>query len=384
MRYSNHDATMMKIDKTNLDEVSMLRQLEKWQIDFSPFELVSVQVLFDKNFVCSPDALIRLQWSGKAFNFSVQSKTRSDSLKVVKVAIEQASRYAQNVNDTQYYPMIYVPYLSSKAVDMLKDTQVCGVDLCGNLFITIPGEVYVERIGKPNRFPSSAPIKNIYQNNSSLVPRLFLLQPRFDSITAVVRELKHRNGILTQATVSKICQSLEKDLIIEKREIRNLKKTFLIQPETLLANLTKGYVSPIIRQRTRAKLRISRDDLVKRLIQWSRATKEKIVQTGIVSCTMYTIMVREEMTAFYCSNVERLLSEHQGILEETNRFADVELFETNDQTVYFDERESLCASPIQSYLELMQGDKRDRQGAETIAQNLLEEIRQSLKKQENN
>ena len=65
------------------------------------------------------------------------------------------------------------------------------------------------------------------------------------------------------------------------------------------------------------------------------------------------------------------------MFEETERFANVQLMETGDNTAYFDiRRESkiLSASPIQTYLELMSGDKRDRETAEQVAENILESV----------
>ncbi len=48
--------------------------------------------------------------------------------------------------------------------------------------------------------------------------------------------------------------------------------------------------------------------------------------------------------------------------------------ETQDETVYFDIRRdngALRASPIQTYLELMSGDKRDRESAAKVADGVL-------------
>lgn len=360
---------MTKSIDIRLSEKIMLRQLGERQVDLSPFVLSSVQL--------EPRVMIQLEWGRKPFYFVVESKTRFDSLQIVEVAIEQVLQYAKRTGN---YPMIYLPYLSKKAVGMLEEAEVSGFDLCGNLFVIIPGKVYIERTGKPNLFPSSTPIKNIYKKNSSLVPRLFLLQPSFESITAIVDELKRRNGNLTQATVSKVCRQLEEDIILEKSNSQKQKKTYLIQPETLLENLSQQYVRPTVTRQLTAKSRIPPKDLSERLIQWSRTTGENIVMTGTASCTVYTIMAREETTGFYCSHAGRLLSDMNDVLEETKRFADIELIETNDQYVYFDQRDNLYASPIQSYLELMQGDKRDRQAAEMIAQNLFRQVRLVLGK----
>ena len=353
----------------------MLRQLGEREIDFSPLELSSVQLDFDGTY--KPDALICLGWGRGAFRFVVESKTRSDSLQTVQNAIGQVLQYAR---DSGSYPMVYLPYLSPKTVNMLKEADVSGVDLCGNLFVCIPGKVYIERIGKPNRFPSSASIKNVYQKNSSLVPRLFLLQPSFESIATIIRELNRRNGNLTQATVSKVCLRMEEDIILGKSNSQKQKKTYLMQPEALLKYLSEQYAPPTVRRRLMVKSQIPQKELSERLAQWGCDTGESIVRTGAVSCTAYTVMAREEVTAFYCSHVGRLLSDLGGLIEETKRFADMELIETTDQFVYFDQRDNLYASPIQSYLELMQGDKRDRQAAEMIAQELLKKVRMALEK----
>jgi len=370
----------MTTSRIRLSIENILRQLDERQMDFSPFELSLVQLGSGANAKCTYDALIDLTWAGSIFRFIVESKTRFDSLQTVQTAIEQARQYAKS---TKSYPMIYLPYLSPNTVKMLKEAAVSGFDLCGNLFVSIPGKVYVERVGKRNLFPSSAPIKNIYQKNSSLVSRLFLLQPSFESITAIVHELKRRNGDLTQATVSKVCRRLEEDIIIGKKDTRKQKETYLIQPKTLLEYLSEQYAPPTIRKRLMVKLRIPPKVLPGRLIGWSRTTGENIVQTGTVSCIAYTVMARDETTAFYCSHVARLLSDLEGVFEETKRFTDIELIETDDQFVYFDQRNNLYASPIQSYLELMQGDKRDQQAAKMIATELLKKARTSLEKNEN-
>ena len=369
---------MTKNTDARLIEKDMRQQLTEKKIDFSPFELSSVQWnLYDLR-QHRIDALIDLNWAGNTLLFIVEQKSRSDSLQTIRMAIEQV---LHQTHGTGRYPMVYLPYLSKKAVRMLEEAKVSGFDLCGNLFICIPGKIFVERTGKPNRFPSSAPIKNIYQKNSSLVPRLFLMRPIFESIQAIVRELKRRNGSLTQATVSKVCKRLEEDIIIGKRNVHQQKQTYLIQPEVLMENLAEKYIPPNSGKTVKVKLRISQESFIKRLLAWKHNTKEDIVQTGVVSCTAYTVMARAETPTFYCSHVAGLLSEMSDILVETERFADFELIDTADQFVYFDQRE-LRSSPIQSYLELMRGDKRDRQAAEMIGNELLKQARLALEKME--
>ena len=50
---------------------------------------------------------------------------------------------------------------------------------------------------------------------------------------------------------------------------------------------------------------------------------------------------------------------------------EIELLETTDPTVYFDAQDDLIASPIQCFLELQAGDKRDQDTAEQVRRLIL-------------
>jgi hypothetical protein len=54
---------------------------------------------------------------------------------------------------------------------------------------------------------------------------------------------------------------------------------------------------------------------------------------------------------------------------QSDRFPNLELLETEDEPVYFDARQEddlWWASPLQVYMELMVGDKRDQETAEQL------------------
>jgi hypothetical protein len=59
------------------------------------------------------------------------------------------------------------------------------------------------------------------------------------------------------------------------------------------------------------------------------------------------------------------------------RFPNLEIVETEDETVYFDARQDgsfWWASPAQVYLELMTGDKRDQETAEQVKSYIMQDI----------
>ncbi len=69
----------------------------------------------------------------------------------------------------------------------------------------------------------------------------------------------------------------------------------------------------------------------------------------------------------YCPKVEMLLERLPG--SQSDRFPNLELLETEDEPVYFDARQEdgfWWASPLQVYMELMVGDKRDQETAEQL------------------
>jgi hypothetical protein len=45
--------------------------------------------------------------------------------------------------------------------------------------------------------------------------------------------------------------------------------------------------------------------------------------------------------------------------------------ETDEDFVYFDARDNLAASPVQTYVELMRGDKRERETAAQVREAIL-------------
>jgi hypothetical protein len=57
--------------------------------------------------------------------------------------------------------------------------------------------------------------------------------------------------------------------------------------------------------------------------------------------------------------------------KETRAFANLRLLQTDDQLVYFDARPNLASSPIQAFLEMASGDKRQKDVAQRIRSAIL-------------
>lgn len=103
--------------------------------------------------------------------------------------------------------------------------------------------------------------------------------------------------------------------------------------------------------------------------------EEKDLQFAVNEPQRYSIMPSGNPVAkVYTQNINETLTEVD--FSEQERFSNIEIIETQDQTVYFDRRYELgvgCyfTSPLQVYLELANSGKREKETAEQIEEGLL-------------
>src|SRR5207302_826841 len=134
----------------------------------------------------------------------------------------------------------------------------------------------------------------------------------------------------------------------------------LLQPEKLLDLLADNYVPPEAGRTFRGKWGLQPEALRDQLAKAEAGSGARVVLTGAGSVEAYAVMAREPVQSFYCTDVDKIVTFLGGDIRETDRFANVTFQETRDEVVYFDRRPGLVASPIQSYLELLKGDKREK------------------------
>jgi hypothetical protein len=274
--------------------------------------------------------------------------------------------------------MLLVPFLNEQRLEELDREKISGIDLCGNGIVVIPEVFAVFRSGKENRFVSSAPIKNIYRKNSSMVGGVLLVRSRYETVRDVREEINQRNLLvkcwdktaMSLSTVSKVLKALEEDLIIARGG-----SISLLQPERLLRNLSENYDPPNINERIHMKIPESIGSIMQILMNESMELDLPLVATGRSSVGRYAAMQRGNLISLYCPRLDTLVEKLPG--SRLDRFPNLELLETQDEAVYFDSRleESFqWASPVQVYLELMAGDKRDRETAEQVKSLLMKPL----------
>jgi hypothetical protein len=366
------------------------QQAQEWlrsgEVQLPPlaFEVRELEIPDSREARC--DAILKVHWRDRCYDFCCEYKS-SSTPKVFQGAVHQVLSSARKP-DT--YPMVVMPYLSESQLRELEAHEVSGIDLCGNGIVIVPGELLVFRTGTPNKFPQSAPIKNIYRKNSSLVARTFLLRPEFPSVTELHHFVRQRQPIhsrekIALSTVSKVVKSLEDDLIVG----RDTGKLRLLQPEKLLDKLAANHQPPEITERYKGRFLTGVDDVFDKLYCNAAAQHLPLIETGSGSAPSYGVMERGGALSFYCTKIHLALFEPNRVpVEREVRFPDIELLQTDDETAYFDIRSKrdfpqratsfhslpILASPIQTYLELMAGDERDKTTAQQVRELILREL----------
>jgi hypothetical protein len=346
-----------------ISEKEIARRLNEGQISLPPaiFQVADRETDTGAGRV---DTIIWISWGEQREEFAVEFK----AMWTPKIIREAMYRVKAAARDLRLNPMIIVPYLNEERLRELERENVSGVDLCGNGVVIVPEKLFIFRTGNPNQFPSSAPIKNIYRRNSSMVARLFLIRSRFSRVTEVLDGVNQRNLFadwarqpMSLSTISKALKGLEEDLIVAREGAA----AHLLQAEKLLDKLVENYMVPKVEGVVNWKLPTSlAEEERKEVLVEAFSSKIPAVVTGTSSVSRYAVMQAGETSAIYCPDPKGWLSKLPGA--PADRFPSLSIIQTEDSLVYFDARQDeglVWASPLQTYLELMAGDKRDRETA---------------------
>lgn len=319
------------------------------------------------------DGIIDVSWGGVTSEFHVRCLGGSTPRLIATTLALVRETLTRGVA-----PLLFAPYMSPEILDQIERSGCSGIDLCGNGVVIAPGLFSVHRTGGANRFTTSAPIKNVYRGTSSMIGRLLLVQPVFPTVQSVAAELQSRDLLAREcnvtpvalSTVSKALAALAEDVLISRKgAIR------LLQPETLLEKLAANYRMPTPARRLRGRLTGFSGSLTDALMLRVQNTRTCLCASGTASVHRYAVMARGDVLRVHCPDASLLLGDLA--FDESDRFPNLEVIETTEQSLYFDTRSEdgfVWSSPIQSYLELMQGDKRDIETASHLCDYILKRL----------
>ncbi|MBT8365560.1 MAG: hypothetical protein KJP23_12725 [Deltaproteobacteria bacterium] len=355
-------------------EKEMLDQLREDKIQLPPLAFRFLEDRREAGANRRYDAFIEAIWQQNIARFAVECKALS-----TPKAFEDSVNFLKSSSlPNDYLPMLFMPFLSERQLQELEREGLSGIDLCGNGVVVVPDTFAVFRSGGKNRFPSSALIKNIYRKNSSMVGRAFLLCAGYQTVQGIHTKINQRNLLVNRwdkkpmslSTVSKALKTLQDDLIVTREETIRL-----LQPDKLLEKLRENYDPPAVKERVSLKVSEENGEVWKLLSKQSQTSDLPLMASGTSSVARYAVMQRGDLLSVYCPKVEVLLERLPG--SQSDRFPNLELLATEDETVYFDARREgnfWWASPVQVYLELMAGDKRDQETAEQLKTLILNDV----------
>ena len=166
--------------------------------------------------------------------------------------------------------------------------------------------------------------------------------------------------------MSKALKALQEELLVGRED-----KIRLLDPDRLLEMLERNYRRPAGRRRLKGKFTGGRSEGLGALAANSDANNIPVAGDDP---TRYALMPGGDQTlAVYTPSAETAL--RGAGFTESGRFPDVEIVETDDQTVYFDRRRAdgfYWTSPLESYLALRAGGKRERETADQMREELKE------------
>lgn len=303
---------------------------------------------------------VELDWNGETRQFSVET-IRAGTPKEVESVIAGAAERNGSLR------LVVAPYLSEQAVRRLADAGLSAIDLCGNGLVMVPGNWVIERRVSKNRFTESAPIKNVYKGTSSLVSRVFLAEREYPTVSAVYDAVVKRGGSITMPTVSKALKALEEDLLLQKAETLRVP-----DPRRLYDTLADNYRPPRPKRRLRGG--------VPSLDEWRRCALERVRAQGRKIAGF-----APERYAVFPSSYEELRVYTEDLddvapvaeIDEDAAWPNLEILETREPTVYFELREEdgfLWSPPLEVALDLRTRDKRSRETARAIEDDLIRRL----------
>jgi hypothetical protein len=345
-----------------MSEFSFRKLLQAGELQVPPLniQLLNVQSKL------GGDALLEVSWRGQSCRYvaELKSDAKPQTLRLAKV---QAREWA-NVGLGQ--PMVIAPYLTSDKLDELLQEGISALDFCGNGAVEAPGRFFFYKTGNPNRYRESAPIVSAYRGDGSMIARLLLLQREFRAIGEIHSAIAQRRGSISMGTISKLLKKLESDLVIERPNRNSVR---VLQPERALDGLLDAYRPPKIESTWTGTVAMPLAELLTKLQSLPR--ESDVVRTGESSAGEYAAWAGEPLAACYCRVTPASILRGLGVeTKETRAFPNLRLLQTDDQRVYFDRRQNLAASPIQSWLEMAGGDKRQKEAAGQIRRLILDSL----------
>ena len=313
--------------------------------------------------------------NGPSFKAVVEIKTVATPQNIL-LAAQLLKTYVADDEQEDKIPLLVAPYMGNKQAKILADNGISWLDLSGNMSIRVSNRIYIERTGKPNCFPDTAPIKKIFQGTSSLVSRALLLKPEgFSTLYEIVDFINNRNAKVTLSTVSKVLKSLEEELLIN----RSKSLISVADSEKLLERLAEGYKNSTERKRRNTYGFVIQG--IERL-SYSNPSAIRSACKDYLACGFYAAQIKglaatDKITIFVkdIEQFRRKAEEELVSITADEEFGNAIITETSDPGVWFNpDWRGLdpVVNDVELYLEMMVDTPRGPKIAEQLKRQILQ------------
>ncbi len=169
-----------------------------------------------------PDSIASVSYKGNHFKLALEVASHI-SLSLFKGKLAQIKSYSGQKKNI--VPVIVSQYLSPERRQLCKNHGVYFIDLSGNLYLEY-GDLYIERVGFPNKFPEQRKGRGPFSDKASLILRALISNgEKLWKIREIADVLKLDPGF-----VSRLMKELEKRNYVA----RSNKKIKLHDPQKII------------------------------------------------------------------------------------------------------------------------------------------------------
>jgi hypothetical protein len=319
-----------------------------------------------------PDATIEFKVDdGPSFRAMVEVVSPASPQNVRMKSIQVLDLIAK-MSDPHLVPLIIAPYVGAKQSDALLRAGVSWIDLSGNMIVRVADRLYIERTGRPNLFPDTAPIKRVFQGTASLVARALLLEPNgFTSLFEIASFIRARGGSIAVSTVSKVLASLEEELLIS----RDGSRVRTADAASLLDRLAERSSSSG-NKRTAGTCRFAIGDTDRTLRDFCSALGTAYVFCGFYAARLKGLAASDQIV-LYVTNMGRVMdtvSRFASHIVPDDQFGQLCVIETRECIPWFNAQiinGFNVVDDMELYIELMNDTPRGPEIAETLRSRIL-------------
>ena len=260
-------------------------------------------------------------------------------------------------------PMLVSPYLSPESRSICIDHDVAYLDLVGNAYLAFDN-VYIDRAVADRPKSETRALRSIFTPKAAAILRVLLRNPdRVWRVTDLAEAAKASLG-----HVSNVRKALLEREWIEKRD----NGIILVQPGALLGTWREEYRQPAGQRISRYTL-FHGEQLRKQLSGKLNPEPQhpRAIYSSNSAAQWLAPFARGGTCSFYADEPGARMLEETLKLTYAAKGANVILLIPTDETLFEDAVQPapgiFCASPIVTYLDLWNGNDRDREAASYLA-----------------